>query len=213
MDYPKDIVIMNIKDKDGIIVNSNTYKIANGANIMMHCTSYPKIHFDNYINTQENLSQPLTSTQTLSSALGPVKFSGNTRPTITMDVVITVSNNTPDATTYNAMTGKTDLSFYLLYNMWRFPHRLYLRDTIQSVDGTLDYPNLDLPINILLSSSSTTVNRKDLIGNQVFSSDGVPVILKSIHFKSDYITQNKDTLTDEAHFEYTLMFIVDNYGA
>ena len=111
------------------------------------------------------------------------------------------------------MTGNTGLSFYLLYNMWRFPHRLYLKDTIQSVEGALDYPNLDLPINILLSSSSTTVNRKDLIGNEIFSSDGVPVILKSIHFKSDYITHNKDTLTDEAHFEYTLMFIVDNYGA
>ena len=33
MDYPKDIVIMNIKDKDGITVDGNTYKMLTAPNI------------------------------------------------------------------------------------------------------------------------------------------------------------------------------------
>jgi hypothetical protein len=214
MDYPKDLVIINIKDVDGITVGGSNYKIANGANIILHCTSYPKISFDNYLNNQENLSTPITATKTLTSSLGPVKFSGNSRPTITLDAVITVSNTTPTRTQYAAMTGNTDLSFYLLYNIWRYPHRMYLRDTIQSTEGVLIYPNLDLPMNILMSADNTTpaIDRTDLLNQKIFNVEGVPVILKSINFKTEYVTQNKDTLTNDAHFEYSLTFLVDNYG-
>lgn len=217
MDYPKDIVVINIIDKDGIILeDSNTYKLANGQPILLRCTSYPKISFDNYINNQENLSVPLTTSQTLSDALGPVKFSGNVRPMITMDIVITVTNDaTNTRTKYATITSPTELSFYLLYNMWRFPHRMYLRDTLQSTEGVLDYPNLDLPINILMSSDSDVspaIDRKDLIGKQIFTRDGIPVILKSVALKGDYVAHGKDTLKDEAHFEYTLTFVMDNYG-
>lgn len=215
MDYPKDIVIINLNDRDGIIVGGTTYKLANGSNILLRCTKYPTITFDNHINTQENMAIPVTATQTLSSTLGPVKFSGNVRPIIVADIVLTVSNAVPTRTEYAAMTGKTELSFYLLYNMWRYPHRMYLKDMVQSTDTVLDYPNLDLPINILMSSGSCVmpaIDRTDLLGQQIFSSYGVPVILKSISLKNEYITNNKDTLQDEAHFEYTLTFVVDNYG-
>lgn len=202
MDYPKDIVIINIKDKDGIIVGGTTYKIANGAKILMSCTNYPKINWDNYINTQENLSTKVDVANTLSKSLGPVKFSGNVRPTITLDILITVQNDVPTRENYAAMSGTVAMSHYILYNLWRYPHRLYLTDM---VDNTT-YTNLDLPINIL-------INRKDLLDQTIFSEDGIPVVLKSITQKNDFTTQDKETLKEQAHFEYTLTFIMDNYGA
>ncbi len=201
MDTPKDLININLTDKDGIIVGSTTYKLANGAKIIMYCKGYPTITWDNYINPQENLHTKITTTNTLSNTLGPVKFSGNIRPTIKLHIFVPVSASVPSRTAYNAMTGTTAMSFYLLYNLWRYPHRVYLNDLI---DNTA-IPNVDYPINIL-------INRKDLLDQTIFTSDGVPVVLKKISFIGEGYISHEDTVKKESALEYELEFLIDNYG-
>lgn len=201
MDQLKDLIKINITDKDGITVDSTNYKLANGAKIILITKGYPHLSFDNYLNSQENLHTSRTLTSTLSKELGPTKFSGNKRPTITMDVLIPVMINTPTRAQYATMTGTTYLTHYLLYNMWRYPHRMYLNDLINNAT----IPRIDYPINIL-------INNKDLLNQTTFNSDGVPVILQSFSQTGEQIVQHQDTLKEETFFEYKLTFLVDNYG-
>jgi hypothetical protein len=201
MDNLRDLIKINLKDTDGIIVGGTTYKLANGSNIMMMCKGYPAITWDNYINSQENLHIKITTTKTLSDTLGPVKFSGNIRPTIKLHVYVPISEDVPTRAQYAAMTGSTFLSFYLLYNMWRYPHRMYLNDLL---DNSV-IPRVDYPLNIL-------INNNDLLDQTIFTSAGVPVILKRMVFTGEGYITHEETKNQEAVMEYDLEFMVDNYG-
>jgi len=201
MDKLRDLIQINLTDKDGITVGGTNYKVANGAKILMYTKGYPTISFDNYINTTENMNSNVTTTNTLSTALGPVKFSGNMRPTIDINIMIPISTTVNTRAEYAAMTGQTFMTTYLLYNLWRYPHRIYLNDLITNTE----IPNTDYPINIL-------INRTDLLNQVIFSSDGIPVILKSVSQTGEQIFTHKDTQKEETWFEYKLSFVVDNYA-
>ncbi len=201
MDRPKDLICINLTDKDGIVVNNTLYKIANGAKIIMYCKGYPVITWDNYTNTQENMHTKITTTNTLSNELGPVKFSGNMRPTIKLQIYVPINDSVPTQAAYASMSGSTPITFYLLYNLWRYPHRIYLNDLLDNTE----IPNVDYPINIL-------INRKDLLGQTIFSADGVPVVLKKVSFMGEGYLSHADTINKESAFEYELEFLIDNYG-
>jgi hypothetical protein len=202
MDALKDLIQINLVDKDGITVGSTNYKIANGAKIIMLVKGYPQIHLSNYVNPQENMNSKVTATNTLSTAIGPVKYSGNARPTISVNVLLPISITTPTRAQYAAMTGITPLSYYLLYNIWRYAHRMYLKDML---DNTIaDNVNADYPINIL-------INRTDLLNQTVFSADGVPVVLTSVKPVGEVLFTHSDTKQEETYFEYNLEFMIDIY--
>jgi len=201
MDNYGDLIKINLVDNDGIIVSGTTYKVANGSKILMFCDSYPIIKFDNNFDTSENQNTIISTTNTLSTVLGPTKFSGNARPVISMNILIPISTTIPTRTQYNAMSGTVAMSFYLLYNLWRYPHRIYLNDMITNNA----VPNTDYPINIL-------INRTDLLNQTVFSSLGVPVVLKSVNLVSEESFTHKDTTKEEVWFKYKLEFAIDNYG-
>lgn len=204
MNSLRDLIQINLVDKDGITVSSTNYKIANGAKIIMMTDKYPFMNLDNYVNGQENLNSIVSTTNTLSTALGPVKFSGNVRPTIDFNVYIPISTTVNTRAEYAAMTGVTSLTYYLLYNMWRYPHRMYLKDML---DNTISAnTNTDYPINIL-------INRKDLLDQTVFSADGIPVILKSVMPAGEVTFTHENTKKKETYFSFKLSFLVDNYGA
>jgi hypothetical protein len=201
MDSLKDLIKINITDKDGETIGGTNYKIANGAKIILIAKQYPQMTLENHINPQENLHFPKALENTLSKNLGPIKFSGPIRPTINIQVVIPVSTSVPTRANYAAMTGETYLTYYLLYNMWRYPRRLYLNDLLDNTE----IPNVDYPINIL-------INRKDLTDQTIFSSDGIPVVLQSVAPAGEVVIKHTDTLKEETYMEYNLKFVVDDYG-
>lgn len=201
MDNLKGLIKLNLTDKDGIVVSGTTYKLANGSTIYLLTKGYPQISYDNYINPQENLHTPISLTKTLSIGYGPTKFSGNKRLTVTMDVLIPITSTISSRTDYSTMTGATYLNHYLLYNMWRYPHRIYLKD----MDDNTSNQNVDYPINILM-------NRNDLLNQTIFSTDGMPLVLQSISPSGESYVSHKETELQGTFFEYKLTFLVDDYG-
>lgn len=196
-----------IQDKDGIILNNNTYKIAKGAYILLPCLSYPSMSFESYVNTTENACTPLTINSNLLDDLGPVKYSGPKRLEINLDTLIPIKYDTPTYEQYfggtSTLNGNSVIlaDVYLLYNLWRFNHRYYLTD----INPGESKPNFGLPINIL-------INRKDMINKDIFTS-AVPVVIESISPSGELIMYpGEENGTEEIYQQYKIKLVVTTYG-
>jgi len=87
------------------------------------------------------------------------------------------TNHTPPNTTYwdvyheIGSSSVIIMNFYILFNLWMLNHRFYLKDLNANAVST--NTNLGLPINILM-------NRKDWFGNDILTSDGLPIIITGV---------------------------------
>jgi hypothetical protein len=203
-----EIVKIYLQDIDGITVNSVTYKLAQGAKIFIPLKKYPTIGLSSNVGLDTDISKPVDSNTSFTEMLGNVSNTGHARPSITLDALIPIDSAIKSETQYFGSpsnitnTQIVSVNYYLLFLMWLHNHRIYLTD----VDAEESYPNLGLPLNILM-------NRKDYFGNDIFKSTGVPVIITKLNITGQMLDLKSSDNINTAYLECKIELTIDNYGA
>ena len=175
-------MMITITDVDGITIGSTTYKIANGAKIYFPVKAYPTMNLSSNVETSTYPALPLDTSTKFLDRLGPTKYSSFKRPQISFTFYVPIDKNVDTQNNYFVSTSKYNsnslivINYYLLFNMWLINHKYYLRDMADNTSKT----NLGLPINILM-------NRNDIFNNEIFSSNGVPVVINNISPTGDFV--------------------------
>lgn len=170
-----------LQDIDGITVGSTTYKIANGAKMLLKIAKYPTVSFKLKVNSVVKPGVPLDNTKTFLEKIGGTKYSGFDRPVISIEAYLPITDIDTQAnyfgTSKYSSTSITPMNYYLLWNMAYVNHKYYLTD----IKPSESHPDLCLPINILQ-------HRTDIFNKQIFdSSKGVPVVINNISQNGDLI--------------------------
>jgi hypothetical protein len=193
-----------LQDKDGITVDSTSYKIANGAYISLRILNYPLPSVELNTDAQVKPGAPLDSSKTFLDKIGSAKYTGLSRPTFKVDVLVPVDANTNTRANYfgTSVYSATDvvpLNFYLLWNLIYVNHTYYLTDLLPNTSK----PNLGLPLNILQQ-------RTDIFNKEIFdSSKGVPVIFTSIKPNGKMLLDGLNPEDGDWWMPYTIEFMVD----
>lgn len=208
MNINGEIIKIYLQDIDGITVNDTTYKLAQGAKIFFPLKKYPDITFNSNIGVETDISKPVDGEKSYTEIMGPVANTGFSRPVINLDAIIPINfsvsseNNYFKSPTTISSTQTVCINYYLLFLMHLHNHRFYLTD----IDANNSYPDLGTPINILQ-------NRKDYFGNDIFTSRGVPVVIKNIHITGQMLELKNESNTQTPYLECKIELVVDNYGA
>jgi hypothetical protein len=207
MNYKPTRVLLSLHDKDGFKIGANTYKVLNGAHILLIVNDYPSISFNSSLNEDSRPSVILNTTEDFRSRIGPTGYAGYERPTLTLKAYLIIDDEVDSYENYfgaGSLTkyssdSKVIMNFYMLFNMWMFNHRYYLKDI--NPDNAATSTDLGLPINILM-------NRKDMVGKDILTSDGIPVVIRSFKLGKSYFNFDDPTV-DKNFIECTIEFAVD----
>ena len=208
MDNDFGYIQMYLQDINGITVSSTNYKVANGAKIWIPVKSYPIINMTQNINSDGEPSVVMKSTDSYMDRFGKVQYTGYNRPTITLDALIPIDEEVLTRAQYAAVANTSIVScnFYLLFMLGLINHRYYLTDIRP---GTVK-PALGLPINILTNKAAPYADlRNDIFGNEIFSTNGVPVIIKSIQNKGKLILNDNISADETVVMEVKIELMVD----
>lgn len=198
-----------LQDIDGITISGTNYKIAKGAKILIPIKQYPAISLSSNLGVDTDTSSPVTTTRNFTNILGNVSYTGFARPTITLEALLPIDENVLSQADYfgvgSSLTSNQVVAgnFYLLFNMWIANHTYYLTD----VDKEVSKPNLGLPLNILMK-------RTDIYNNTIFSSSGVPVIIRNISTSGRILNlKTGDDNKENSYVDCKIDLVIDTYGA
>jgi len=201
MDNDLGIIQIYLQDINGITVSSTNYKVANGAKIWIPVKSYPIINMTYNTNPDGEPSVVMKSTDSYMDRFGKTQYTGYNRPTIILDALLPIDEEVLTRAEYAAVSNTSIVAcnFYLLFMLGMINHRYYLTDIRP---GTVK-PALGLPINILTNKAAPNADlRKDIFNNEIFSTSGIPVIIKSIQ------NQGKLTINDNISKDETVVMEV-----
>ena len=205
MELDNSFLMMTFQDVDGFIVDGTTYKALNGAKLIINQCSYPSVTLKSNVGTDGKPSVIINTTDTFRDRLAPNSYGGYDRPTLSMTARIPIRNDVATQAkyfgtpaTYYTTSSIVPMDYYILFNLWMFNHRIYLKDVNQA-SGT--YTNLGLPINILC-------NRTDWFNNTIFSTNGIPVIITGLSI-SDYDFDVGDSQSAENYMIVKIDMVVD----